>query len=401
MKTLIIFFVSILFVTPCFSQKDLLPVYPNEINYQNNRAYFNGSPFTGLLVEKKTNKKIGEFRNGYKNGMFTEYFSNSKKKSEGNFVNGVKEGSHSEWHENNNKMKECNYEGGILNRAYSEWYSNGQLKLEYSYYLGKIIDGNFPIYFENGVKEKDEYFLNGIKVAEGITIKGMKEGIWTEWFKTGEKKKVVKYEKGNSISSIYENTYLVSDVDDNIYHTIMIGSQVWMMENLKTTKFRNGELIPNITSANGWANTSFSAYSNYDNNERFVSTYGRLYNGYTINDHRNICPEGWHIPTVEEWSTLESYLGGFNSAGGKLKEIGTNHWKSPNSGASSSTNFLALPGGARNYTGEFGYLSQICYWWSMTNNINGPVWSVNYNSANFYKDTAPNKFGFSVRCIKD
>ncbi|MDP3359643.1 MAG: hypothetical protein Q8S41_09880 [Lutibacter sp.] len=167
MKTLVILLFSIFFLTPCFSQKDLLPVYPNEITYQNNRAYFNGSPFTGLLVVKKTNKKIGEFKNGYKNGMFTEYYTNGKKKSTGNFVNGQKDGVHFEWYENGILTSEFNYEyGKIINGEYTIYNIDNTPYFVRKYESNKIIkesysSGKFILYDNNGNKIGEGKVIDG------------------------------------------------------------------------------------------------------------------------------------------------------------------------------------------------------------------------------------------------
>ena len=118
MKTLITIFISLIFISTCFAQQDLLPAFPREISYEGDVAYFNGSPFTGLLVDEKTKKRLGEFRNGYKNGMFLEYYSNGKKNSEGKYINGIKEGIHLEWFLNGNKKSECKYVNGQRRNIY-------------------------------------------------------------------------------------------------------------------------------------------------------------------------------------------------------------------------------------------------------------------------------------------
>src|SRR5665648_943598 len=102
----------------------------------------------------------------------------------------------------------------------------------------------------------------------------------------------------------------VTDIDGNVYKTVTIGTQVWMAENLKTTKYRNGDPIPNITDATAWTNLTTGAYCNNNNDANYATTYGRLYNWYAVNDIRNIAPAGWHIPTKAEWTTLTTYLGG-------------------------------------------------------------------------------------------
>lgn len=127
---------------------------------------------------------------------------------------------------------------------------------------------------------------------------------------------------GNSCKKDNSINYLpttVSDADGNVYHTIAIGPQIWMAENLKTTKFRNGDPIPNITDVTAWENLTSGAYCYYRNDIVNITTFGMLYNWYAVNDSRNIAPTGWHVPSDAEWSTLRSWLGGVTVAGGKLK----------------------------------------------------------------------------------
>ena len=158
MKTLITIFISIIFISTCFTQQDLLPAFPNEISYRGDIAFFEGSPFTGILVEEKTNNKIGEFKNGYKNGEFTEYYTKDKKKFLGKFTNGIKEGNHTEWYENGNKKSESKYINGKKEGEEIYYHSNGKLKVTYKYSDGKIIIGTYPIYNEEGVAETNEIY---------------------------------------------------------------------------------------------------------------------------------------------------------------------------------------------------------------------------------------------------
>jgi len=138
MKTLIPLFISILFISPCLAQQDLLPAYPREITYKE-IAYFNGSPFTGVLVDEKTNTRLGEYKNGYKNGVFIENYTNGKKKSEGKYLNGAKDGRHTEWFENGNKKSECDYVNGQRDGICTEWSMTGQKETETKYKNGKIV----------------------------------------------------------------------------------------------------------------------------------------------------------------------------------------------------------------------------------------------------------------------
>jgi uncharacterized protein (TIGR02145 family) len=195
----------------------------------------------------------------------------------------------------------------------------------------------------------------------------------------------------------------ITDIDGNVYHTVTIGSQVWMVENLKTTKYRNGDPIPNVTDNTAWYNLTTGAYCNYDNNISKATTYGRLYNWFAVNDNRKIAPSGWHVPTDEEWTTLTTFLGGFSVAGGKLKEAGLAHWVSPNTGATNETGFTALPGGTRISDGTFYNNGYSGNWWSSTVSNAVSAWYryLYYNDGKGLRDGSINLYGFSVRCLRD
>jgi uncharacterized protein (TIGR02145 family) len=135
------------------------------------------------------------------------------------------------------------------------------------------------------------------------------------------------------------------DIDGNEYHTVIIGGQEWMVENLRVTPYRNGDPIPNVSDTTSWRALTTGAYCSYDNDPSCSAMYGNLYNWYAVNDFRQIAPEGWHVPTYEEWIVLETHLGGDTIAGGKLKESGTEHWRAPNVGGTNESGFSALPGG--------------------------------------------------------
>jgi uncharacterized protein (TIGR02145 family) len=188
----------------------------------------------------------------------------------------------------------------------------------------------------------------------------------------------------------------VTDIEGNIYKTVKIGNQIWMAENLKTTHYRNGGAIPNITGNTEWANlTSYDgAYCNYNNT--VSSDYGKLYNRMAVDDARKLCPTGWHVPSVTEWDVLISYLGGQWEAGGRLKEAGTTHWQSPNTGTNES-GFTALPGGYRWYDGIFGGVSTMGVWWSSS----GVHYIFSNTSNTVMSEGANSTEGLSVRCMKD
>jgi uncharacterized protein (TIGR02145 family) len=205
--------------------------------------------------------------------------------------------------------------------------------------------------------------------------------------------------KDNNTTGI-QNTII--DIDSNVYKTIIIGTQLWMAEDLKTTKYNDGTPIPNVTDNAAWSKLTIGAYCWYNNDTSNKTTYGALYNWYAINTGK-LCPKGWHVPTVLEWNTLINYLGSDSVAGGKLKEIDTLHWLSPNLGATNRTGFTALPGGCRNYKGEFVTIGlYACLWSSIEKDNLNAFYKIIlfYNSA--IENYSYNKTcGFSVRCIKD
>ncbi len=195
----------------------------------------------------------------------------------------------------------------------------------------------------------------------------------------------------------------VTDIDGNIYHIITIGTQVWMLENLRTTKYRNGDPIPKVTDDHQWSRLTNGAYCDFENDNKNAETYSHLYNWFAVTDNRNIAPTGWHLPTDAEWTTLTNYLGGENAAGGKLKEPGLSHWGTPNDGANNSSGFTALPGGYRQDDGSFYNINDDATWWSssVNNPQNARGRNVNYNYSYVTKDSYNKNSGFSVRCVKD
>lgn len=193
----------------------------------------------------------------------------------------------------------------------------------------------------------------------------------------------------------------ISDIDGNEYHTLTIGTQVWLVENLKTTKFNDGTAIPLVTDQTAWAGLATPGYCWYNNDANYKNSgYGALYNWYTVNTGK-LAPTGWHVPTDSEWATLTNFV---NSNGGKLKVTGYLYWYSPNTGATNETEFSALPSGIRgNNDGTFTSLGQNTYWWSSSIFDDSKVWlrSVNYNNGDVSRSTSSKINGFSVRCIRD
>lgn len=196
----------------------------------------------------------------------------------------------------------------------------------------------------------------------------------------------------------------VVDIDGNVYHTVTIGTQVWMVENLRVTKYRNGDPITNVTSNTLWTGLNSGAYCWYNNDVANKGTYGALYNWYAVNDSRGIAPAGWHVPTQDERTILDNFLGGSSVAGGPLKEAGTVHWASPNTGATNSSGFTAVPAGYRvSGTGAFSSLGFQNYSWTTTESSATSAYrrQLQYNAANSPTGISDKKSGFAVRLVKD
>ncbi len=208
--------------------------------------------------------------------------------------------------------------------------------------------------------------------------------------------------------------YTFGDIDGNIYKTVTIGTQVWMAENLKVTHYRDGSAIAKVVEGTAWSGLSTGAYCEYDNDADSVATYGRLYNWYSVTDSRIIAPTGWHLPSDAEWKQLELYLGmsqadadriGWRGTdeGGKLKEAGYTHWNSPNTGATNDSRFSGLPGGYRDYNGDYTSIGLCAYFWSATEDYtNFPlIRSLFYVYSEVGRYSYYKPSGFSIRCIKD
>jgi uncharacterized protein (TIGR02145 family) len=219
-------------------------------------------------------------------------------------------------------------------------------------------------------------------------------------------------------------TDCIKDIDGNTYKTVTIGTQTWMAENLKTTKYNDGTSIPNIKDSSLWNKLNTGAWCYFENDSSSVSKccgimsndkYGKLYNWYTLNavsnGNKNVCPLGWHVPNIDEWSILIDFLGGENVAGGKMKEIGNSSWVNQNNyDLSTNLSLLTLlPGGVRNFqpdgfmSGDFaegftyaGYLSSSEFSSEESFGLRLSYISNDVNRTKFQK-----KSGNSIRCIKD
>ena len=200
------------------------------------------------------------------------------------------------------------------------------------------------------------------------------------------------------VSGANHDSFLVIDADSNVYHTVTIGRQIWLVENLKTTKYLSGDSIPSHLFEGEWINNTGAVRINSD-------IYGNLYNAYAVADPRKICPAGWHVPSASEWDELLNYLGGENLAGGPMKESGTDHWFDPNVGATNESGFTALPAGFVNSQGSTISIGSNAAWWSCAKSIAQAGWAWAYQCSFAATDAGGCGWemndGLSVRCIND
>jgi len=189
----------------------------------------------------------------------------------------------------------------------------------------------------------------------------------------------------------------VTDVDGNSYKTIHLGKQEWMMDNLKVTKYKNGQPIPHIQDSIVWNAWKNGAYVFYKNDTK----HGILYNWMVINDPRGVCPNGWHIPASNEWDSLAKFLGGDEFAGGKMKA--KLHWETPNTSATNESGFHALPKGMYGVNGSFNNIGKNAYWWSSTEHGVSSAWGreIGFNESALFAGHGDKRDGLSVRCLKD
>lgn len=285
----------------------------------------------------------------------------------------------------------------------------------------KYFDNDFLLKVQAGNKKKIkdlEIRIDGVLVITSADLN--KKGIVSKELNSLTPSSIleVKLEgnKGSSVILLIEGTIketVVTDIDGNYYNSVSIGEQVWMAENLKTTRFRNGDLIPTTDPANLDMQNPIQFPGNYhqpyqwiyDGDENNLDDYGRLYFHYCLTDSRGVCPSGWHAPSIEEWTTLVEHLGGWEVAGGKLKETGTQHWISPNTGATNETGFTARPGGLRYHFGVFYGIGDGGNWWSSSYFLgpgaHGRYIEMSSGSTGIGESMIYNYVGMSIRCVKD
>jgi uncharacterized protein (TIGR02145 family) len=363
------------------------------------------------------------YLNGILDGVMIEWYPNGTEKSEMQYVAGKKSGKESIWYDNGLIQQEVIYLQNKKHGISKEWYSNGTLKDSIYYSNDVIADGTYNFYTETGeikrevtynrgqlIKEKiieerfyllDDYFeniqviyKNGEEEVKGTFKNGQKHGVWTVWSKTGQ-----------GISRISEeeyidgNLFIIKDIDGNSYTTVQIGSQCWMKENLKVTKFNDGSNVPHLQKGSSSSRPGYSWYEDGINNK---DTFGALYNWHAV-ETGVLCPKGWHIPSDAEWEQLVNYLGGAKVAGGKMKETGTSHWDRPNKGATNESGFTGLPGGYRGINDTFYGVGYLGLWWSSTQYDDNSAWN-----RDLYDDGSAlsrydnyKELGMSVRCVKN
>ena len=283
-----------------------------------------------------------------------------------------------------------------------------------NFFEGTIISIKASASDDNGIK-KVEFILDG-----NLALTDLSEPYHYDWSSTGNLGEhtvyAIAYNNSDNTgeSEVISFTVIktVTDIDGNVYQTIKIGDQVWMAENLKVTRYRNGDDIPNETNNITWGSLSTGAYAAYNNENVNVDTYGLLYNWYAVDDSRNIAPEGWHVPTDEEWKQLEMQLGMSQSdadnqglrgtdEGNKMKA--TSGWNGGGNGTNES-GFSALPGGYRDYyNGTFGNMGYVAYFWSSTEYYSFSAWSriLGYDGSSVYRSYYYKQYGFSVRLVRD
>jgi len=196
------------------------------------------------------------------------------------------------------------------------------------------------------------------------------------------------------------------DIDGNGYHTITAGKQVWTAENLRVSRYRNGDAIRHAATREEWldaATKGEGAWCYFDNDPANGKKFGRLYNWYAVNDPRGLAPKDWHVPTDREWSELTAFLGGEAVAGGKMKEAGRALWRTPNEAATNTSGFSALPGGLRGIDGVFAFGAQSAYFWSATQYSPSQAWYrvLNYHTSTVVRSGEEKIDGMSVRCVRD
>ncbi len=276
--------------------------------------------------------------------------------------------------------------------------SNNSVTLTWQYGGSPLIDG-FVIDRKEGEGSWIEGFASLSSNQKSFTdnsVTGVNEWAYRVYTKLGSKYSSVIGERIGTDGAIGSITY-----QGYTYQTVYISGTEWFAENLRTTKYQDGTIIPNVTNNSSWGELSSPAYCWYNNDQStYGNTYGTLYNWYAVNTG-NLCPTGWHVPTDAEWTALIDYVGGASIAGYKLKA--TSGWSSGGNGTD-EYGFSALPGGSRfSYDGYFYTMGYYGTWWSSTEYDATHAWgrSINYDYGYVSRYSYGNRLGFSIRCVRD
>jgi len=363
-------------INPMLESNDALRIYPNPTNGNSTIDFVaSASGITNIELFDITGKRLGVVQNTLTIGAHSYQ------------VSGLRSGIYTV-------------------RIYSQAYT----------YSGKLVSNGTP----NSVV-KISYLGNS---AIPVTAKMLK---------SASAEKIMQYTTGDRLmitgaSGIYSTVVIevptqsktitfsfvsCSDADGNNYPVVQIGTQVWMVENLKTTKYRDGSPIPNVTDNNAWGILTTGAQCNYNNYFANGAKYGKLYNWYAVADNRNIAPTGWHVPTDVEWTTLETYVtANLGTSGSVAKALAsTTDWaSSTNAGLigndltkNNTSGFTALPGGYRGNSGTCVYIGVSGGWWSSTEDVASNAWHryLYYDYSYMGRDNYNEGCGFSVRCVRD
>jgi uncharacterized protein (TIGR02145 family) len=306
-----------------------------------------------------------------------------------------------------------------INQNLQEGLNSFQLSLPKGAFIIQVVGNGYTytakMINQTGTVRKPEIAYSGtVKPATSVPQKSISStpGTTTMTYATGDRL-LYKGISGNYSTIVTDvptgsknmnfNFVSCQDADGNYYSVVTIGTQTWMAENLKTTHYRNGDAIGNVTDNTAWAGLSTGAWCDYNNDAANGTKYGHLYNWYAASDNSNIAPMGWHVPTDADWTTLTTYLGNESISGGKLKEAGMLNWISPNVGATNETGFSALPGGGRDGDGTFNSLGGSGTWWTVSEGDATHAWYrfMIFGSSIVFRDYYYKSDGFSVRCVRD
>ena len=275
---------------------------------------------------------------------------------------------------------------------------NDKLSYTWSAYYGRFIGGvnETSVQWEAPIRVTEEDYAIEVIVSDGGYIA---EGA------------IIIY-----VDKSLSPTDTVTDIDGNVYQTVKIGEQWWMAENLRVTRYRNGDAIPTNLSDDEWHSTRYAAYAIYphgivdgiNSEAEMVAAYGKLYNWYAVDDSRGLCPPGWHVPSDTDWMTLTNYLDDWSRPGGKMKSTRTEpdahpRWRIPNTGATNESGFSGLPAGLRNYYGSYLSIGNYGTWWSSEAYTGDDVWFryLSYNISYMLTGYFDKRIGRSVRCLRD